>query len=83
MFHQILEHKCSEQGAIFAAKNISREWRHKQWASSEGILIVQGMDTSKITKGISGFLRQEFRELEILNEITKLRYEGVPMPDVK
>jgi hypothetical protein len=41
------------------------------------------MDTSKITKGISGYLRQEFRELEILNEITRLRYEGVSMPGLK
>ncbi|KAJ6603933.1 hypothetical protein B0H10DRAFT_1821851 [Mycena sp. CBHHK59/15] len=48
----------------------------------DGTLIVQGMDASKITKGISGFLRQEFRELEILNEITKPRYEGVAMPDI-
>ncbi|KAF8183537.1 hypothetical protein K438DRAFT_1599658 [Mycena galopus ATCC 62051] len=51
--------------------------------TSEGTLIVQGMDSSKITKGISGYLRQEFRELEILNEITRLRYEGVPMPSVQ
>ncbi|KAJ7927065.1 hypothetical protein B0H13DRAFT_1542437, partial [Mycena leptocephala] len=28
--------------------------------TSDGTLIVQGMDTSKISKGISGFLRQEF-----------------------
>ncbi|KAJ7111506.1 hypothetical protein C8R44DRAFT_559676, partial [Mycena epipterygia] len=27
--------------------------------------------------GISGYLRQEFRELEILDEITRMRHEGV------
>ncbi|KAJ7840443.1 hypothetical protein B0H13DRAFT_1649692, partial [Mycena leptocephala] len=30
----------------------------------------------KITSGISGHLRQEFRELELLDEITRLRHEG-------
>ncbi|KAJ7816467.1 hypothetical protein B0H13DRAFT_1923550 [Mycena leptocephala] len=37
---------------------------------------MQGFDYKKITSGISGHLRQEFRELELLDEITKLRYEG-------
>jgi hypothetical protein len=45
-------------------------------ATSEGTVILQGMDPYKITKGIHGSLRQEFRELELLNEITRLRYEG-------
>ncbi|KAJ7791393.1 hypothetical protein B0H14DRAFT_2395641 [Mycena olivaceomarginata] len=44
--------------------------------SADGTVILQGFDTSLITSGISGFLRQEFRELELLNEITRLRYEG-------
>jgi hypothetical protein len=44
-------------------------------ATSEGTVILQGMDPYKITKGIHGSLRQEFRELELLNEITELRYE--------
>jgi hypothetical protein len=44
-------------------------------ASAEGTVIIQGFATEKITKGISGFLRQEFRELNILNDITTLRYE--------
>ncbi|KAJ6489134.1 hypothetical protein C8R45DRAFT_1053351 [Mycena sanguinolenta] len=43
--------------------------------SSAGTIIRQGADYSKITKGINGYLHQEFRELEILNEITRLRYE--------
>ncbi|KAJ7304793.1 hypothetical protein DFH08DRAFT_654203, partial [Mycena albidolilacea] len=45
-------------------------------ATSEGTVILQGMDPRKITQGISGYLRQEFRELELLNEITRKRYEG-------
>jgi hypothetical protein len=50
-------------------------------ATSEGTVILQGMHPWKITKGINGFLRQEFRELELLNEITRQRYEGeLPLP---
>ena len=45
-------------------------------ASAKGTLILQGFDPRKITGGCSGALRQEFRELELLDEITKLRYEG-------
>jgi hypothetical protein len=44
-------------------------------ATSDGTIILQGMDPYKITKGIHGSLRQEFRELELLNEIIELRYE--------
>jgi len=36
---------------------------------------VQGFDPKIITGGASGYLRQEFRELEILDEITRMRYE--------
>ncbi|KAJ7305395.1 hypothetical protein DFH08DRAFT_651059, partial [Mycena albidolilacea] len=45
-------------------------------STSAGTIILQGMDAHKITRGIHGSLRQEFRELEILNEISRLRYEG-------
>jgi hypothetical protein len=45
-------------------------------ATSEGTVIVQGFDDRKITCGASGYLRQEFRELELLDEITKLLYEN-------
>lgn len=45
-------------------------------ASAAGTLILQGFDTSKITGKASGALRQEFRELELLDEITRLRYVG-------
>ncbi len=51
-------------------------------ASAEGTIIVQGFEQSKIQNAgnLSGHLRQEFRELELLNEITKLRYEN-KLPD--
>ncbi|KAI0643578.1 hypothetical protein C8Q79DRAFT_879684, partial [Trametes meyenii] len=48
----------------------------------EGTIIVQAFDPSKLTGGISGSLRQEFRELELLDEITKLRYLGTISPKV-
>ena len=38
---------------------------------------MQGFDPSIITRGCSGYLRQEFREHEILNDITRLRYESL------
>jgi hypothetical protein len=44
--------------------------------TAEGTCIIQGFDSKKITSGISGHLRQEFRELELLDEITRLRHEG-------
>ncbi|KAJ7661751.1 hypothetical protein B0H17DRAFT_953450 [Mycena rosella] len=40
--------------------------------SAHHTVIVQGFDPNKITAGMSGYLRQEFRELEILDEITRL-----------
>ena len=49
-------------------------------ASAAGTVIIQGFQTSKITRGCSGYLRQEFREHEILDDITKLKYEGL-LPD--
>ena len=42
--------------------------------SADGTLILQGFDSLKITGGASGALRQEFRELELLDEITSLIY---------
>lgn len=41
---------------------------------------MQSFDDKKITSGISGDLRQELRELELLDSITKMRYEGT-LPD--
>src|SRR6267154_546743 len=49
-------------------------------ATASGTVIVQSFSPRLITCGASGYLRQEFRELELLNEITKLRYEG-QLPD--
>ncbi|KAF8873716.1 hypothetical protein BD779DRAFT_1451455, partial [Infundibulicybe gibba] len=46
-------------------------------ASAAGTIILQGFDTRKITGGASGALRQEFRDLEILDEISKLTYDGL------
>ncbi|KAJ7241824.1 hypothetical protein C8J57DRAFT_1084734, partial [Mycena rebaudengoi] len=47
--------------------------------SATGTAIMQGFDTSQITtgSGISSYLRQELRELEILDDITRLRFKGV------
>ena len=49
-------------------------------ATASGTIIVQSFSPRLITSGASGYLRQEFRELELLDEITKLRYEG-KLPD--
>ncbi|KAF8811803.1 hypothetical protein BYT27DRAFT_7019230, partial [Phlegmacium glaucopus] len=45
-------------------------------ASAAGTMILQGFDTHKITGGASGALQQEFRELEMLDDITTLYYNG-------
>ena len=45
-------------------------------ATADGTLILQGFDSRVITGGCSGALRQEFRELELLDDITRLRYSG-------
>ena len=52
-------------------------------SSAEGTIILQPFDEKKITGGCSGFLRQEFRELEILDYITKLQYEGKLNDNIK
>jgi hypothetical protein len=49
-------------------------------ATASGTIIVQSFSPRLITSGASGYLRQEFCELELLDEITKLRYEG-ELPD--
>jgi hypothetical protein len=43
-------------------------------ATAQGTVILQGFDPHKITGYASGALRQEFRELELLDEITALNY---------
>lgn len=53
-------------------------------ATHTGTLILNGINsqaiTSTKTNGLSGNIRQEFRELELLDEISKLRYED-KLPD--
>lgn len=44
--------------------------------SYRGTLIIQGFDSRYMTGGIAGNLRQEYRELELLDEMTRLRFEG-------
>ncbi|KAF9455634.1 hypothetical protein BDZ94DRAFT_617638, partial [Collybia nuda] len=46
-------------------------------ASAAGTIILQGFEPSIITRGCSGYLRQEFREHELLDDITRLKYEGL------
>jgi hypothetical protein len=45
-------------------------------ASAAGTIILQGFEPSIVTRGCAKYLRQELREQEILDEITRLRYEG-------
>ena len=45
-------------------------------STAKGTIILQGFDPKKITGRASGALRQEFRDLELLDEITKLQYLG-------
>ncbi|KZT00756.1 uncharacterized protein LAESUDRAFT_615968, partial [Laetiporus sulphureus 93-53] len=47
----------------------------------EGTIIVQGFDDHKLMRGISSSLRQEFRDLELLDEITTLQYNK-ELPDI-
>jgi hypothetical protein len=52
-------------------------------ASAEGTIILQGFNLTKITSGIKGgALRQEYRELEILDDITTLNYNSKLPPHV-
>ena len=45
-------------------------------ATAEGTLILQGFDPRQIVGGCSGALRQELRELELLDDVTRLRHSG-------
>ena len=49
-------------------------------ATAAGTVILQGFDSKVITRGCTGYLRQEFRELEILDDVTRLKYEK-QLPD--
>lgn len=49
-------------------------------ASAHGTILLYPVDPTKITGEISGWLRQEFRELELLDDITTMCYNGsLPM----
>ncbi|KAF5343722.1 hypothetical protein D9758_016521 [Tetrapyrgos nigripes] len=43
-------------------------------SNADGIVLLDQIDPRKIDSGVSGYLRQEFRELLLLNEITELQY---------
>ena len=45
-------------------------------STAEGTVIIHGFNPKKITCGASGYLRQEFRELELMDEISHLRFEN-------
>jgi len=45
-------------------------------STAAGTIILQGFDAKKITGKASGALRQEYRDLELLDEITKLHYHS-------
>jgi hypothetical protein len=45
-------------------------------ATAAGTCIVQGFDSRMVMGGASGALRQEFRELELLDDIVRLKYQG-------
>ncbi|KIJ22671.1 hypothetical protein M422DRAFT_80917, partial [Sphaerobolus stellatus SS14] len=51
-------------------------------SSVDNTVIVSGFNPNIIQGGITGWLRQEFGELECLNEITTLREEGILHPSV-
>ena len=51
-------------------------------ASAKGTLIIQSLQPSVITGGCSGWLRQEFRDLEILDEITRLAFHSQLVPEI-
>ena len=51
-------------------------------ATADGTIILQNFDSKKITGKASGALRQEFREVELLDEVTKLYYHDILSNDV-
>jgi hypothetical protein len=67
-FNVIHLNSCRDHMAYYTA--LSRS------ATASGTVIIQGFDSNIITKGCSGYLRQEFREQELLDDITRSRYEG-------
>ncbi|KIJ40648.1 hypothetical protein M422DRAFT_173367 [Sphaerobolus stellatus SS14] len=52
-------------------------------ATVNSTVIIGGFNPSVIQRGISGWLRQEFRELEILNDITRAKLAGPLHPFIE
>ena len=67
-FNPVDLNNCRSHQAYYTA--LSRS------ASADGTVILQGIHPKKITGKASGALRQEFRDLELLDEITMLRYHS-------
>ncbi|RDX40902.1 hypothetical protein OH76DRAFT_1365490, partial [Lentinus brumalis] len=67
-------HNCPHHQSIYTC--LSRG------ATLDGTIIVQPFDIDKLSGGIAGSLRQEFRELELLDEITRLRHLETISPKV-
>lgn len=61
-------HNCKNHQSIYTC--LSRG------STYEGTLIIRDFSTKYMTGGLDGYLRQEFRELELLDEITRLRYHN-------
>ena len=45
-------------------------------ASLSGLLLLNRLDVNKLRKGLNGHLREELDELEVLSDITEMKYEG-------
>ncbi|KAJ4479779.1 hypothetical protein C8J55DRAFT_429465 [Lentinula edodes] len=76
-------HASQGQGMVTNATDLNTLKDHHAYytalsrsRSAKNTVILQGFDSKVITGGASGSLRKEFRELELLDIITKLRYEG-------
>ncbi|TFK79136.1 hypothetical protein K466DRAFT_579259 [Polyporus arcularius HHB13444] len=59
-------HNCLHHQSIFTCLS----WG----ATLDGTIIVRPFDIDKLSGGIAGSLHQEFRDLELLDEITRLRH---------
>jgi hypothetical protein len=66
-FNVVDIHNCCSHQSIYTCLS--------QGSTSNGTLITQDFTNEHITGGPSGYLRQEFRELELLDEITCLWFE--------
>ena len=51
-------------------------------STAEGTITIQGFNPNKITSGAPGYLRQEFCELELMDEITQLQFEDKLLPSI-